>query len=54
MIEKYQERVEAIFYFPREGTPDIYNQLKRSTLVSIHIIKDIVSKRQYKEPRLLK
>ena len=45
VLEKYQERVEAIVYCPRKGTPDIYNQLKRITLVTIHIVQDIVSSR---------
>ena len=53
-LEKYQERIEAIVYCPREGTPDIYNQLKRSTLVTIHLVKDIVSKRKQKDLSLLK
>ena len=43
VLEEYQERIEAIVYCRREGTPDIYNQLKRSTLVTIHLVKDIVS-----------
>ena len=46
VLEEYQECIEAIVYCPREGTPDIYDQLKRSTLVTIHIVKDIVSKRK--------
>ena len=46
VLEEYQERIEAIVYCPREGTPDFYDQLKRSTLVKIHIVKDIVSKRK--------
>ena len=54
VLEKYQERIEAIVYCPREGTPDIYNQLKRSTLVTIHLVKDIVSKRKQKDLSLLK
>ena len=54
VLEMYQERIEAIVYCPREGNPDIYDQLKRSTLVNIHILKDIVSKRKQKEPSLLK
>ena len=41
-------------YCPREGTPDIYNKLKRSTLVTIHLVKDIVSRRKQKDPSLLK
>ena len=41
VLENYQERIEAIVYCPREGTPDIYDQLKRSTLVTIHLVKDI-------------
>ena len=54
VLEKYQERIEAIVCCPREGTPDIYDQLKRSTLVTIHIVKDIVSRRKQKDPSLLK
>ena len=54
MLEEYQERIKAIVYCPREGTPDIYDRLKRSTLVTIHIVKDIVSKRKQKDPSLLK
>ena len=41
-------------YWPRGGTPDIYDQLKRRTLVTIHIVKDIVSKRKQKYRSLLK
>ena len=41
MLEKYQERIEAIV-LPQLG--NIYDQLKRSTLVTIHIVKNIVSK----------
>ena len=46
VLEKYQERIEALVYCPREGTPDIYNQLNRSTLNTIHLVKDIVSRRK--------
>ena len=54
VLENYQERIEAIVYCPRDGTPDIYDQLKRSTLVTIHLVKDIVSRRKQKDPSLLK
>ena len=54
VLKEYQERIEAIVYCPRDGTPDIYDQLKRSTLVTIHIVKDLVSKRKQKDPSLLK
>ena len=50
VLEEYQERIEALVYCPREGTPDIYDQLKRSTLVTIQIAKNIVSKRKQKDP----
>ena len=50
VLEKYQKRIEAIVYCPREETPDIYDQLKRSSLVTIHIVKDIVSRRKQKDP----
>ena len=53
-LEKYQEHIEAKVYCPREGTLDIYNQLKRSTLVTIGLVKDIVSRRKKKDPSLLK
>ena len=53
VLEKYQEGIEAKVYCPREGTRDIYDPLKRSTLVTIHIVKDIVSKRNQKDPILL-
>ena len=32
----------------------MYNQLKCNTLVTIHTVKDIVSKRKQKDPSLLK
>ena len=54
VLDEYQERIEAIVYCPREGTPDIYEQLKRSNLVTIRIVKDIVSKRKQKDPSSLK
>ena len=41
-------------YCPREGTPDIYDHLKCSTLVTFHIVKNIVSKRKQKHPSLPK
>ena len=53
VLEQYQERIEAIVYCPTEKTPDIY-ELTPSTLVTIHIVKDIVSKRKQKDPSLLK
>ena len=54
VLEKHQEHIEAIVYCSREITPDIYDQLKRSTLVAIHIVKDIVSRRKQKDLSLLK
>ena len=54
VLENYQERIEAIVYCPREGTPDIYDQVKRSALVTIHLVKDNVSRRKQKDPSLLK
>ena len=54
VLEEYQERVEAIVYCPREGNPDIYDQLKRCILITILIVKDIVSKRKQKDPSFLK
>ena len=54
VLEIYQERIEAIGFCPREGIPDIYNQLKRRTIVTIHIVKDIVSRRKQKDPSSLK
>ena len=54
MLENYQERIEAILHCLREVTPGKYGQLKRSTLVTIHIVKDIVPKRKQKDLNLLK
>ena len=54
VLEEYQERKEAIVYCPKDGTPDIYNQLKRSTLVTIHLVKDIVSRRKQRDLSLFK
>ena len=54
VLEKYQECIEAIVYCLREGTPDIFDQLKRSTLVTVLIVKGIVSKRKQKDPGLVK
>ena len=54
VLEEYQECIEAIVYCPTEGTPDIYDQLKRSTPFTFHIVKDIVSKRKQRDPSLLK
>ena len=53
VLEMYQERIEAVVCRPREGTPDIYNQLKRSTLVTIHIVKHILSSGKQKDLILL-
>ena len=52
VFKKYQESIEAKVYCPREETPDIYNQLKRSTILTIHLVKDIVSRRKQKDPTL--
>ena len=54
VLENYHKRIDAILHCLREVTPDKYGQLKRSTLVTIHIVKDIVSKRKQKNPNLLK
>ena len=54
LLENYQERIDAIVYCPGEGAPDTYNQLKRSTVVSNHIVKDIVSRCKQKDPSLPK
>ena len=54
VLEKKQELIEVIVYCLRKRTPDIYDQLKRSTLVTIHIVNDIVSKLKQKDPRIIK
>ena len=54
VLEMYQELMEAIVFCPREGTPDMYNQFKLTTLVTIHIVKNIVSSRKQKDLSLLK
>ena len=54
VLEKYQQRLEAIVFCPIEGTPDMHNQLKLSNLVTINRVKDIVSRRKQKDTSLLK
>ena len=54
VLENYQKRIEAIVYCSRDGTSDIYNQHKRSTLFTIHMIKNNKSKRKHKTPVYLK
>ena len=54
MLAKCQELLEARVFCPKEVTPDIYDQLKLSTLVTIHIVKDIESTRKQKDTFLLK
>ena len=54
VLEECQERIEVMVYCPREGTPNIYNQLRRSTLVTIHLVENIVSRREQIDRSLLK
>ena len=54
VLKKYQERIEAIVYCPREGTPNIYNQIKRNSLVTIYLVKYIGSRCKQRDPSLLK
>ncbi len=46
-------QVKALLYVQRDGTPDIFDALKREKLLTLHILKDLISKRKAKQRALL-
>ena len=54
VLEHYQDRLKAIVYCPRNGAPNIFGFLKQTSIVTIHVITDLVSKRKQKDQNLIK
>ena len=48
-----ENKIKAIFYCPRQGAPDIFEDLKQTSFVVVHVIKDLLSKRKAKNPLIL-
>ena len=49
----YGSRIKAVVYCKRQGVPDIFSSLKK-TLLTVHILKDLISKRKARDRKLLK
>ena len=54
VLEHYQDRLKAIVYCPRNGAPNIFGFLKQTSIVTLHVITDLVSKRKQKDKNLIK
>ena len=54
ILKRYQDRVKAIVYCRRFGTPDIYKQLKTSGIPVISVRRNLVSKRKQRNHELQK
>ena len=54
VLEHYQDRLKAIVYCPRNGAPIIFGFLKQTSIVTLHVITDLVSKRKQKVQNLFK
>ena len=54
VLEHYQDRLKAIVYCPRKGAPNIFGFLKQTSIVTLHVITDLVSKRKQKDQNLIK
>ena len=52
--EYYKDCLKAIVYFPRNGAPNIFGFLKQTSIVTLHVITDLVSKRKQKDQNLIK
>ena len=48
-----ENKIKAIVYCPRQGAPDIFEDLKQTSFVVVHVIKDLLSKRKAKDPSIL-
>ena len=53
ILDNYRNRISAIIYCQRLGTPDAYKQLKTSVIPIISVKKNLVSKRQQRDSDLL-
>ena len=54
VIEHYQDSLKAIVYCPRNGAPNIFGFLKQTSIVTLHVITDLVSKRKQRDQNLIK
>ena len=54
VLEHFQDRLKAIVYCPRNGAPNIFGFLKQTSIVTLHVITDLVSKRKQKDQNLIK
>ena len=54
VLEQYQDRLKAIVYCPRNGAPNIFGLVKQTSIVTLHVITDLVSKRKQKDQNLIK
>ena len=48
-----ENKIKALVYCPRQGAPDIFEDLKQTSFVVVHVIKDLLSKRKAKDPSIL-
>ena len=48
-----ENKIKAIVYCPRQGAPDIFQDLKQTSFVVVHVIKYLLSKRKAKDPSIL-
>ena len=48
-----ENKIKAIIYCPKQGAPDIFEDLKQTSFVVVHVIKDLLSKRKAKDPSIL-
>lgn len=51
---RYRSHILAVVYCQRSGTEDIYTHLKASGILTLHIIRDLISKRKAKDTSLVK
>ena len=54
VLENYQDRLKAIVFCPRNGATNIFGFLKQTSIVTVHVITDLVSKRKQKVQNLIK
>ena len=54
VLEHHQDRLKAIVYCPRNGAPNISGFLKQKSIVTFHVITDLLSKRKQKDQNLIK
>ena len=53
VLTTFRDRIKAVVYCKRQGVPDIFENLK-NTVFTVHILKDLISKRKARDRKLLK